>query len=120
MNCKVCKNPLLKDDKGLYINKSNKRYGICNACWERMQTENVQKAIETETPIDITKTTLLKTINFLQLIGFIIMAIISWNAEETLQGFIYLMIGFVTFAFIKGFADIIDLLDSINDKLDDK
>ena len=119
MNCKVCKNPLLKDDKGLYINKSNKRYSICNACWERMQDEeDNEESTEIESTIYTTKTTFLKGINVLQLIGFIIMAIVAWNAEETLQGFIYLVIGFVIFAFIKGFADIIDLLDSINDKLD--
>lgn len=118
MNCKVCKNPLSKDDKGLYINKSNKRYGICNACWEKTQEKNEKETVETETTINITKTTFIKGINILQLIGFMIMAIVSWNAEETLQGFIYLMIGLVVFAFIKGFADIIDLLDSINDKID--
>lgn len=67
--------------------------------------------------IEFTKTAFIKVINILQIIGFIIMAIIAWNNEETLQGFIYLVIGLVIFAFIKGFSDIIDLLDSINDKL---
>lgn len=116
MNCKICKNPLLKDDKGLYINKSNKRYGICNACWERMQ-EDSEEIKETESTIYTTKTTFLKGINAIQLIGFIIMAIVAWNAEEILQGFIYIVIGLVIFAFIKGFTDIIDLLDNINDKI---
>lgn len=68
--------------------------------------------------IEFTKTAFIKVINILQIIGFIIMAIIAWNNEEVLQGFIYVVIGLVIFAFIKGFSDIIDLLDSINDKLD--
>ena len=111
MNCKNCKNPLMKNDKGLHVNKDDKRYGICNACLERMEEDDETLSIDTN------KTSFLKIINFLQLIGFIIMAIMCWTTEETIQGFVYLIIGLIIFAFIKGFIDIIDLLTSINDKL---
>lgn len=111
MNCKICGNPLSVDDKGYYIEQKNKRHGTCDECWKRVKKEE----IEDET--SFTKTAFIKVINILQIIGFIIMAIIDWNNEEVLQGFIYVVIGLVIFAFIKGFADIIDLLDNINDKI---
>lgn len=110
MNCKICGNPISVDEKGYYVEKNNKRHCICDACWKRDKEE----IIESE---ESTKTTFIKIINILQLIGFIIIAIINWSNEETLQGFIYIGIGLVMFAFIKGFSDIIDLLSEINSKI---
>lgn len=63
------------------------------------------------------KTILLKIINFMQILGCIIGAIILWANEEIGMGFVIFAIGFVSFAFIKGFQDIIELLDNINNKL---
>lgn len=63
------------------------------------------------------KTKLLKVINVTQLIGFIIYAIINLS-NNALLSFVYVIIGLVVFAFIKGFSNIIDLLDDINNKLD--
>lgn len=117
MNCKICKNPMSSDEKGYYIEEKNKRHGICNACWERIEKEEIDYSNE---GTEFTKTMFIKIINAIQLIGCLILAIIAWNEEESLQGFTYLGIGLVLFAFIKGFTDIIDLLDSINNKLDNK
>ena len=64
------------------------------------------------------KTVFLNFINVVQLIGFIIIAIISYNKGEIGFAVLYIIIGTITFAFIKGFANIIDLLDSINQKMD--
>lgn len=65
-----------------------------------------------------TKTTSLKWINILQLFGFLVASFISFSMEgNKLQGIIYLAIGLIIFAFIKGFSDIIDLLDEINNKI---
>lgn len=63
------------------------------------------------------KTIFLRIINAIQIIACIIVAIISFSNEEIINGIIMLIIGFVIFAFIKGFKDIIELLDSINNKL---
>lgn len=71
-----------------------------------------------EEEINSTKTILLRFINALQLIGCIIAGIVLLKGEATLLGFVTFAGGLITFAFIKGFSDIIDLLDSINDKLD--
>ncbi len=64
------------------------------------------------------KTNFLKTINVLQIVGCGIGTLVAWSNEKVLEGFILIIISIVAFAFIKGFYDIIDLLDSINDKLD--
>ena len=63
------------------------------------------------------KTIFLRIINAIQIITCIIVAIISFVDEKIANGVIILIIGFVTFAFIKGFKDIIELLDNINNKL---
>lgn len=63
------------------------------------------------------KTIFLRIINAIQIITCIIVAIISFVDEKIANGVIILIIGFVTFAFIKGFQDIIELLDNINNKL---
>ena len=66
---------------------------------------------------DEDKTIFLRIINAVQIIACIIVAIISFSNEEIANGIIMLVVGFVIFAFIKGFKDIIELLDSINSKL---
>lgn len=53
----------------------------------------------------------------IQIIASIIVAIIFWGNEEIAKGFIIIFIGIMLVVFTKGFADIIDLLDSINSKL---
>ena len=63
------------------------------------------------------KTIFRRIINAVQIIACIIVAIISFSNEEIANGIIMLIVGFVIFAFIKGFKDIIELLDSINNKL---
>lgn len=63
------------------------------------------------------KTIFLRIINAVQIIACIIVAIISFSNEEIANGIIMLIVGFVIFAFIKGFKDIIELLDNINNKL---
>lgn len=64
------------------------------------------------------KTIGLGIVNVLQLICFIILSIVSFMEEQVSQGFIYIAIGVITHFFIKGFSDVIDLLNSINNKLD--
>lgn len=63
------------------------------------------------------KTIFLRVINVIQIIACTIVAIISFANEQIGNGIIILIVGFVTFAFIKGFKDIIELLDNINNKL---
>ena len=63
------------------------------------------------------KTFILKLINVLQIIACLIFAIISFSNEKIIEGIMVLIVTFVLFAFINGFADIIDLLDSINKKI---
>ena len=78
---------------------------------------NVNIKNNTEETSGLTKTTLLKWINILQIFGLIIAAFISCQNGNGFQDLMYFIIGIISFAFIKGFTDIIDLLDSINDKL---
>lgn len=63
------------------------------------------------------KTVYLRFINYLQLIGLFIMGMINLSNEQITVGVIYMVVGVVSFFFIKGFSDIIDLLDSINNKI---
>lgn len=63
------------------------------------------------------KTFILKLINVLQIIACLIISILFFYNEKTIQGAITLIITFILFAFINGFTDIIELLDSINKKI---
>ena len=63
------------------------------------------------------KTFILKLINVLQIIACIIISILFFYNEEVIKGVITLIITFILFAFINGFTDIIELLDSINKKI---
>ena len=73
---------------------------------------------EEEEDFSESKTKLLKAINWLQLALCIIASIYFFSNNQTMTGFIWIIAGIIAFAFIKGFYNIIDLLDSINDKLD--
>ncbi len=88
---------------------------VCPKC--KINFEDYEENEENQDEDEPRKTFLLKTINAIQIIGFFISAFISFANEETMMGFILLTCGIITFAFIKGFADIIDLLTSINNKL---
>lgn len=79
---------------------------------KQARISNSQKVAE-----ESSKTTMLKFINFTQIVGWIIIAFVNWGDSNALQGFICLFTGIVLFAFIKGFIDIIDLLDNINNKI---
>ena len=91
---------------------------ICPNCKTKLDDydEKLQKQDYEKEP---SKTTLLNIIYILQISGFIIFAFYTWGSKtgNILQGIIYIVIGVVLFAFIRGFSDIIDLLDEINDKL---
>ena len=63
------------------------------------------------------KTFFLRIVSVLQIIACIIVAIVSFTDEKIVNGVMILIVGFVIFAFINGFKDIIELLDSINNKL---
>lgn len=80
--------------------------------------EKSQKQLSGEETEDGSKTNLLKAINGLQVAGCGIGALVAWANELVLTGFLLIAGSVITFAFLKGFYDIIDLLDSINDKLD--
>jgi hypothetical protein len=90
----------------------------CPYCETNLEKyEENEKSEKNEAGFESGKTTGLKVINVIQLIGCIIAAITLWGEEETLLGFICIVSGIVAFIFIKAFSDIIDLLDSINNKL---
>ena len=63
------------------------------------------------------KTIGLGIVNIVQLIAFIVIGIISIINKQTINGLIYIAIGIISYIFIKGFSDIIDLLNSIDDKI---
>jgi len=90
---------------------------VCPECKINLDEFETEENQEEEQEEIAGKTSLLKIINVLQAIGFVIGTFICWGNEDTVSGFIFLGIALVTFAFIKGFIDIIDLLDSINDNL---
>lgn len=87
---------------------------ICSKC--NINLDDYEKQIEKENETE-DKTILLRIINLMQIIACMIIAIILWSNEEIVNGIAMLVVGFVIFAFIKGFSDIIDLLESINNKL---
>lgn len=76
-----------------------------------MNEEQIKKEENTD------KTFFLRVISALQIIACIIIAIVSFTNEKIVDGVMILIVGFVIFAFINGFKDIIELLDSINNKL---
>lgn len=63
------------------------------------------------------KTILLRIINAIQIIACIIVAIIFFAEQNIFNGIVILFVGFILFAFIKGFCDIVELLDDINKKM---
>ena len=87
---------------------------------EVILAEDEEKNIKKENYESGYKTVALRFINAFQLICCIIIAFVNWSNEKIITGFTFLFSGIVLFAFIKGFSDIIDLLDSINGKLDNK
>ena len=89
---------------------------ICPHC--KINLDEYENNQENYTSDEGSKTTLLKIINWVQLIICIIAAIIGFSNNQPTSGIIYILVGIITFAFIKGFYNIIDLLDSINEKLD--
>lgn len=84
--------------------------GMCEECYNKMY-ENKE---ENENP---DRTIFLRIINAIQVVACIIIAIISFANGEIGSGIMLLIVGFVAFAFVKGFVDIIELLDNINNKL---
>ena len=88
---------------------------ICPKCNTRLDEYEEEQERQEEGNED--KTIFLKIINAIQIISCIIIAIILFANVEIWNGIIILIVGFVIFAFIKGFKDIIELLDDINNKL---
>lgn len=107
MNCPKCHSK---------VSELDERCPNCGLNFEEYEEEQTEEDEEQE----YGKTTTLRIINIIQLIAFIIVGFINWlsNNESALNGFIYIGIGIILFVFIKGFADIIELLSSINQKLD--
>lgn len=92
----------------------------CPYCGLDFEIYEKEKNIKKENYESGYKTVALRLINAFQLICCIIIAFVNWSNEKIIAGFTFLFSGIVLFAFIKGFSDIIDLLDSINGKLDNK
>lgn len=88
---------------------------ICPKCNTKLDEYEEEQERQEEKNED--KTIFLRIINAIQIIACIILAIISFADEEIGNGIVMLIVGFVIFAFIKGFKDMIELLDSINNKL---
>jgi Na+/H+ antiporter NhaC len=86
---------------------------ICPSC-----KINLDEYEENDTEEIDSKTKLLKAINFIQFVTCIILSIIYFSKKETILGIICILIGIILFAFIKGFYNIVDLLDDINKKLE--
>lgn len=97
------------------VSELEEKCAFCGLDFE--EYENQQKTEENENSEYGSKTIILKFLTTIQLIGCLICAIILWSNEEIGLGFIALIGGIIASAFIKGFTDIIDLLDEINNKL---
>ena len=95
---------------GASISELNEICPECNTKLDEYEEERKEEQNED-------KTVFLRIINALQIITCIVAAIILWSNEEIVIGITVLVVGFITFAFIKGFKDIIELLDDINNKL---
>ena len=93
-------------------NEINELDEICPKCKTKLDDYEEKDEEQNED-----KTIFLRIISALEIIACIIAAIFSFANEEIGVGFVILIAGFVAFAFIKGFKDIIELLDSINNKL---
>ena len=90
----------------------------CTSCGLSFEEYESQKEAEENEKKEVgDKTILLRIIIAIQLIGCFIAAMAFWSDEEIGLGFIVLFGGIVLSAFIKGFIDIIDLLDNINNKI---
>lgn len=90
----------------------------CTSCGLNFEEYESQKeAEENEKKEAGDKTIALRIIMVVQLIGYFIVAMAFWSDEEIGLGFIVLFGGIVLSVFIKGFIDIIDLLDNINNKI---
>ena len=103
MRCPKCGNNISELDE------------TCPKCNTKLDEYEEKQKQEDEGNED--KTVFLRIINAIQIIACIIAAIILFADEKIGNGIIILIIGFVTFAFVKGFKDIIELLDNINNKL---
>ena len=103
IKCPIC---------GKEVSELDDKCPYCGLYFDDFEEQKIDNMEDTTNKI-----ILLKIINYIQLIGFIILGIINFNSENILLGIIYIVIGLVLFAFIKGFSDIIDLLDSINNKI---
>ena len=109
MICPKCKNKISDFD------------ATCPICGLNLYNENEKKVTKrtiSENEENADKTILLKIINAIQLISCIIIAVALLLNQDIFKGTIILFVGFVLFAFIKGFSDIIELLDKISEKLD--
>lgn len=107
MKCPKCKKEVSElDEKCKY----------CGIDFEKYEQEEAQEEIQEEIAED-NKTFLIKIINTIQVIACIIISIVFFSDENIIEGIIILIISFVIFTFIKGFQNIIELLDNINRKI---
>ena len=88
---------------------------VCPHC--KINLDEYENNQDDNTKDSDNKTILLKIINWIQLIICIIVAIMCFSNNQVTSAIIYILVGIISFAFIKGFYNIIDLLDSINEKL---
>lgn len=106
MNCPKCNGK---------ISELDEKCPKCGLNFEEYEKEQVEERQEIE---EETKTKGLLFINAAQLVGSIILALKSLEDEKIFQAALIFASSIILFFFIKGFKDIIDLLDSINKKLD--
>lgn len=105
MKCPKCGNDISELDE------------ICPICKTNLDYYEYEEETKEENEGE-DKTIFLRIVNALQIIACVIVAIILFSNEEIVSGIIVLVVGFIIFAFIRGFKDIIELLDNINNKLE--
>ncbi len=86
---------------------------ICPKCNAKLEEYEDEKEME----INEDKTIFLRVFNAIQIIACVIVSIVLFSNEEIGYAITTFVAGFVLFVFVKGFKDIIELLDSINQKL---
>lgn len=117
MKCQNCGNDVM----GL-----NQRCPVCGELLysnsnERQKNREINTTktsnLEVKSNANSSKTVLLAIIAILVLISCVGLGIYFFTEENIFTGAVYILSGVISFAFIKGFTDIIDLLDNINKKI---
>lgn len=111
MKCNNCGNEV-------EATKFGHRCPICGKSLENNnELETTENEVTSQSTSEGTKGMLIAIISVLILLAGVGIGIYFLTQNNTFAGLLYILSGIIGFAFAKGFADIIDLLEQINNKL---